>query len=60
LHRIAASRARIAVAGNDDALLSISPALQFAPATMIRTTILLQKDERPHDASVRTTKQSEN
>jgi hypothetical protein len=31
LHRIAASRARIAVAGDDDALLSISPALQFAP-----------------------------
>jgi len=31
LHRIAASRARIAIAGDDDALLSITPALQILP-----------------------------
>src|SRR6516165_2910044 len=46
LHRIAASRARIAIAGDDDALLSISLALQFAPATMLRA-ILLQKRRTP-------------
>ena len=60
LHRIAASRARIAVAGDDDALLSISPALQFARNNASHHPSYLKKDERPHGASARKTKQSEN
>jgi hypothetical protein len=59
LHRIAASRARIAVAADDDALLFDIACSSICPRNNAsHHPSYFKKDERPHDASARKTKQS--